>query len=99
MEWFDIDKNYMGYAIFSDIVNSMRVYEGKEDCKSDVFVPKCSPNTIKFNFNLTLTNEGSATQVRLQPYRIALKIMYKKRFPIFQLAPSGILSGFQCFAF
>lgn len=41
----------------------------------------------------------SAKQVRLQPYRIALKIMYKKRLPIFQLAPSGILSGFQCFAF
>lgn len=53
-------------------------------------------NTIKFNFHLTLTNEGSAKQVRLQPYRIALKIMYKKRLPIFH---SGILSGFQCFAF
>lgn len=71
MKWFD--KNYMGYAIFSDIVNSMRVYEGKEDCKSDnVFVHKRSQNTVKFNFHLTLTNEGSATQVRLQPYRIAL---------------------------
>lgn len=78
----------------------MRVYEGKGDCKSDyVFVHKRSQNTIKFNFHLTLTNEGSAKQVRLQPYRIPLNIMYKKRLPIFQLAPSGILSGFQCFAF